>query len=168
MTHDPMLDETERPSGGDVRDLMIPRRELPTLSYDDARELLPELDALLAYLTRLRGFAVTVIEADCAHNLRTEVRIGEKLFTFRPGTAYSVERPEDLHAGLAGRIAFGEITRDELDAAIVPVDVPARIEWRMNNARLNDLAKRGGEVARIINEHRLVEDTPATLKAKGK
>lgn len=170
MSADPMLsdDARELDDAAAVIALVVVDEKRPAISYDRARSLLPAVERFAQRLADLRGWLTYVIEQDCAANARTELRIGERVFAFKGESVYAVESPADLHADLRLAVDRAEMTQDELDAAIAPVEVPARIEWKLHNGRLNDLAKRGGAVAETINRHRVATSTPPRLKAKGR
>ncbi len=171
-TVDPIADEPaarREPSllldGGELVELADRR---PAVSYDRARELLPVVALALSRIDELRGWLVYVIEQDCAANSRTEVRIGDAVFSYKGSSVYAVDSPAELHAELSERVGAGELSETELDAAILAVAVPAVVEWRTHNGRLNDLLKRGGAIADAIRRHRVETTSPAKLKPKGK
>lgn len=142
---------------------------LPALSFDSARELLPRVDAAIRYLDRLRAFAFETVEDDCRRNARTEVLIGDRPFVFRGATAYHVDDPAGLRAKLAARVTAGELTPDELDAAVAVEPPPPPVAtYHVHNGRLNALRKRGGAVLAAIAAHQTSEETPAVLKPKGR
>jgi hypothetical protein len=153
---------------GDPLALVLHGEKRPALSYERALAMLPRIEELLTRLADLRGWVVYNIEQDCARELRSEVRIGDAVYTFKGAATYTIDRPDLLRAALVRCVVAGAITNDELDAAVGVVDVPARVEYRVHNGRLNDLGKRGGAVAQAISEHRTTGETPASLKRKGK
>lgn len=134
---------------------------LPPLSFDAARDLIPVLDDAAARIARLRGWAISVVEADCAANERTLVRIGDTDWTYRGGTAYRVDDP----GALAAALADAGVPPPELDDAVwvIPPSAPS---WGVHNGRLNQLAKQGGAVLAAIRRHRTETPVPARLEKK--
>ena len=137
---------------------------LPALSYDRAVDLMPVLEDAARRIARLREFTVSVIEADCAANGRSEVRIGGAVYTYRPGTAYVVDDPAGLHAALVGLIGTDGMTGDDVNGATRRVEPPP--VYAQHNGRLNGLAKLGGSVAATIARYRRTVATPARLEKK--
>lgn len=172
MSVDPMTDdEDKRKHNADFNRataLILAHESRPAVTYDRARELLPFVDDFARRIVDLRGWLTFLIEQDCETNARTEVRIGDALYVYRGEKVYALDDAAALHFALIGAVTAGELTLVELDAAIVRIDVPARVEYRVHNGRLNDLVKRGGAVADAIRAHRTDGTAPAKLKPKGK
>ncbi len=109
-----------------------------------------------------------VVEQDCAANGREEVVIGARRFAFKGERVYQVHDEAELWAQLQRLVEQGELTADEVDAAIHFETVPEHRAWRIHNGRLGDLLKRGGAVAAAIHAHRTETTAPAALKAKAR
>lgn len=66
--------------------------------------------------------------------------------------AYVVAEPEKLRQAL-GKFVPDTLTHEEVDEAVHP-----QIEWRLNHAKLNALARRGEAIAVVVEEHRAVKE----------
>lgn len=66
--------------------------------------------------------------------------------------AYVVDDPEKLRQEL-GRLVPDTLTHEEVDEAVHP-----EVYWKLNQAKLNTLARRGEAVEQIINAHRTVRE----------
>lgn len=139
---------------------VVPLHELPVLSAEDAAFRLPQVQRIIKEARRLEGWLMTVISEEIAVVPgRTELLIDGTAYEMKPDYEWVIEDPRGLYDYLTAAKERGEITQEEMDAAV-------RLETsaRANNSKLNALTKRLPE----IDRYRTRTETPPKLRTRSK
>lgn len=128
------------------------------ISAEDAAARLPVVQKVMRELRRYSGWLETVLTDEITKvQGRTELRIGGAVFEIKPDYEWVITEPQALYDLLAAARDRGEVTQDEMDAA-----VRLEVSARANNSKLNALSKRLPE----IDRYRTRTETPPKLRTR--